>query len=100
MASRFCSCSGLEVVDLARHLAVDVAGIDHQHLVPVLLGLVAVEEPQLAGHGAGIEEVGADGDHDVHIAGLDQLLPHFGLAAAGAGRLGRHDKPARPCSFR
>ena len=56
------------------------------------LGLVAVEEPQLAGHGAGVEEVGADGDHDVHVAGLDQLLPHLGLTAAGAGGLRGHDE--------
>ena len=81
-----------EVVDLAGDLAVDVARVDHEHLVAVRLRLVPIEEPQLAGHGAGVEEVGADGDHDIHIAGLDQLLAHLGLVAAGAGRLGRHDE--------
>ncbi len=83
---------GGEVVDLARDLAVDVARVDHQHLVFVRLGFVAVEEPQLAGHGAGVEEVRADGDHGVHVAGLHQLLPHLGLAAAGAGGLRGHDE--------
>ena len=46
-----------EVVDLPRDLAVDVPRIDHQHLVAILLGLIPVEEPQLAGDGAGVEEV-------------------------------------------
>ena len=35
--------------------------------------LGAVEEPQLTGHGAGVEEVGADGDHQVDIARLDPV---------------------------
>ena len=59
----------------------------------MLFGLGAVEKPQLAGNGAGVKEVGTDGDHHIHIAGLDELLADLGLAAAGAGSLGRHDEP-------
>ena len=83
---------GAEVVDLAGDLAVDVAGVDHQHLVAVLHGLGSIEEPELAGDGAGVEEVGADGDHDIHITGLHQLPTHLGLVASGAGGLGGHDE--------
>ena len=36
---------GAEVVYLARDLAVDIAGVDHQHLVAVFLGLGAVQKP-------------------------------------------------------
>ena len=85
-----------EIVDLAGHLAVDVARVDHQHLVAPLLRLASVEVPQFARDGAGVEEVGADGDHHVHVAGLDDLAPHLRLAVPGAGRLRRHDKPGRP----
>ena len=81
---------GAEVADLARHLAVDGARVDHQHLVAVRLGLGAIQEPQLARHGAGVEEVGADGDHHVHVAAFHQLAPDLGLGAAGAGRLRGH----------
>ena len=84
---------GREIVDLACDLAVDIARIDHQHLVSVLFRLVSVQEPQLAGHGPGIEEVGADSDHDVHVAGLDELLAHLGLVPARTGGLGGHDEP-------
>ena len=48
--------------------------------------------PQLAGDGAGVEEVGPDGNHHVHVAGLDELAPHIRLAVAGAGCLRRHDE--------
>ena len=54
--------------------------------------LGAVEVPQLAGDGAGVEEVGADGDHHVHVAGLDDLLAHLLLAVPGAGGLRGHDE--------
>ena len=87
---------GAEVTDLACHLPVDVARVDHQHLAAVLLRLGAVEEPQFAGHGAGVEEVGADGDHHVHVAGLHQPPAQPGLAAAGARRLGGHDEAGPP----
>ena len=81
-----------EVVNLARDLAVDVARVDHQHLVAALGGLALVEVPQLARHGAGVEEVGADGDHHVHVAGLDDLAADLGLAVPGAAGLRRHDE--------
>ena len=89
---------GAEVVDLARHLPIDVARVDHQHLVAVLLGLGAVEKPQLAGHRAGVEEVGSDGDHHLHVAGLDQLSAHLGFAVAGARCLRGHDETGPPRS--
>ena len=75
---------GGEIVDLARDLSVDVAGVDHEHLVAAVRGLATVEVPKLARDGAGIEEVGADGNHHVYIAGLDQLAADFGLGVAGA----------------
>ena len=61
-------------------------------------GFVAVQEPQFAGDGTGVEEIGADGDHDVHIASLDKLLTHLGFLVACAGSLGGHDEsgPAAP----
>ena len=92
MAVRFCELLGREVVNLARDLPVDVARVEHQHLVAAVGGLALVEVPQLAGHGAGVKEVGADGDHHVHVAGLDDLAADLGLAVAGAGGLRRHDK--------
>ena len=81
-----------KVVDLARDLAVDVARIEHQHLVAARGRFGAVEVPQLAGDGAGVEEVGADGDHHVHVAGLDDLPAHLLLAVPGAGGLRGHDE--------
>ena len=87
-----------EVVDLAGHLAEDGARVDHQHLAAEALRLGAVQEPQLARYGPGVEEVGADGDHDLHVAGLHQLAAHRGFGAAGARRLRRHHEtgPAVP----
>ena len=93
MARRFGELLRAEVVNLAGDLAVDVAGVEHQHLVAALRRLAPVEKPRLAGHGAGVEEVGADSDHHVHIAGFDDLPAHLRLAVPGAGRLGRHDEP-------
>ena len=58
----------------------------------MLLWFIAIKEPQLTGHGTGVEEVGTDGDHQINVAGLDQFLPHLGLAATGTGGLGRHHK--------
>ena len=84
---------GAEVEDGTRDLAVDIARIEHQDAIGPLgvSFLRAVEKPELAGHGAGVEEVAADIDHHVHGAGLDQLLPHLGLVPPGAGGLRRHD---------
>ena len=82
-----------KVINFAGHLAVDVAGVDHEYLVTARFGLGPVEKPQFAGHGAGIEEVGADGDHDVHRAGLDEFLADLGLVAARTGGLAGHDEP-------
>lgn len=83
---------GAEVIDLARHLAVDVAGVDHQDLALVLLRLVAVEEPQFAGHGAGVEEIRADGDHRLDGFAIDQFLTHLRFIPTRAGCLRRHDE--------
>ena len=83
-----------ELIDLARafHELADAAGVEHQHLVLAVGGLVAVEVPQLARHGAGVEEAALDGDHHVHVAGLDDLLADLLLAVAGAGGLRGHDE--------
>src|SRR5207244_459693 len=82
-----------EVVDLTRHLPEDLARVDHENLVAALLGLALVEVPELAGHRARVEEVRADRDHDVDVAGLDDLAPDLSLGMARARRLRRHDKP-------
>ena len=86
---------GREVVDLARDLAIDVAGVARQHTVRSSLpgpvprrgrgegAFGAVEEPQLAGDGPALEEVGADADHHVHAAGLDDL-PAYSLSPCPA----------------
>ncbi len=84
---------GREVVNLAGDFAVNVAGVEHQHFVFERCGFGTVKVPQLAGHGAGVEEVGSDGDHHVHIAGFDQFAAHFFFAMACAAGLRRHDKP-------
>ena len=79
-----------EVINLARDLAVDIARVEHQYLVAAPRRLGPIEVPELAGHATGVEEIGADGDHHIHIAGLDQLAAHFLLAMPGAGSLRRH----------
>ena len=84
---------GREVINLPGHFPVDIPGIDHEHLVLALRGLGPVEVPQLARNGASVEEVRADGDHHVHVTGLDDLLAHLLLAVPGARRLGGHDEP-------
>ena len=79
-----------EHVRARRHHVVDVARVDHQHLVLQVLGLALVEEPQRAGQAARVEELGADGHHHVHVAGLHQLLADIAVLVACVGRAGRH----------
>ena len=81
-----------EVVYFARDLAIDVAGVDHQYFVAVCFGFGAVEKPQFAGDGAGVEKVGANGDHGFYIAGFYQFSADFGFIAASTRCLGGHDK--------
>src|SRR5205807_573757 len=83
---------GREIVNLARYLSVNIARVEHQHLVAALSGLGAVEEPQLTWHGARVEEIGADGDHYVYIPGLQNLFAHLLLAVPCARCLRGHDK--------
>ena len=71
----------------------DVARVDHQHLLPPLGGLGLVEEPQLARHRARVEETGADRHHHVQVARLDQLPAHLRFLAARRRRLRGHDEP-------
>ena len=78
---------GAEVVDLACHLTVDMTGVEHQYLVVVGLGFILIEEPQLARHRAGVEEIGADIDHGIHMPTLDQRLTHLGILPPRAGCL-------------
>src|SRR5262249_1963079 len=83
---------GREVVNLARDLAIDLACINHQALVVALGRLGAVEEPQLTGDRAAIEEIGADGNDHVYVTGLDDLLTDLLLTVPGARGLRRHDE--------
>jgi hypothetical protein len=85
-----------EVVNLAGHLPVDVPGVDYQHLVAPVLRLVAVEVPQLARYRPRVEEVVPDRDHHVHVAGLNDLSAHLGLAVPGARYLRRHHESGPP----
>ncbi len=82
-----------EVVDLARHLPVDVASVDRQYLVAPFFGLVLVEKPELARHRARVEETGADRHHYVHVTRFDQLLSDLCLFAARGRSLRGHDEP-------
>ena len=92
---------GAEVVYFARDLAIDVAGVDHQYFVAVGFGSGAVEKPQFARDGAGVEKVGANGDHCFYIAGLHQFSTYCGFAALPALDAWEDmTKPARPVSFR
>src|SRR5262245_47269069 len=62
---------GREIAVRPVDLAVDVAGVDEQHLVPALLGLATIQEPERAGQSHGIEEVRADRYDDIDRAALD-----------------------------
>ena len=54
-----------------------------------------VEEPERAGQRDGVEEVGADGDHHIHDARLDQLAANLLLRGAGiAGGVRHHETGA------
>lgn len=88
---------GAEIADRAGDLAEDVARVEHQHIVaPGCIPLLRpVEEPKLARHGAGVEEVATEIDHHIDRPGLDELLPHRRLVPPGARRLrGHHDARA------
>ncbi len=61
-------------------------------LIAPIGGLAFVEVPQLAWDGAGVEEVGADRDHHVDVAGFDELAAHLGLAVPCATGLRGHDE--------
>ncbi len=87
-----------EIINLPRHLPVDVPGVDHQHRFPAFRRFGPVEKPQLARHGPSVEKIGADGDHGFHVAGLHQILPDRRLGPPRAGRLGGHHEP-RPARF-
>ena len=83
-----------ELMDLARafHELADAAGVEHQDLIFAAGGFVAVEMPQLARNSAGVEEAAFDGDHHVHVAGLDELLADGLFVVAAAGGLGGHNE--------
>jgi len=59
-----------------------------------------INEPQLAGDSAGIEEIGADRDHHVHVARLDDLLAHLLRAMPALDAWEDMTNPARPFSLR
>ncbi len=85
-----------KVVNLARHLPVDVPGIQHEHLILTLGGLRLVEMPELTRNRPRVKEVGADRDHDVHGAGLNELAAHLGFTMPGTAGLRGHDEPRAP----
>lgn len=62
-----------EIIDFPRNLTEHFAGIKHEHLVAMRLGLTLVEEPEFARHRARAKEIGSDRDHDVQVAGLDDF---------------------------
>ena len=75
-------------------LAVEVAGVDEEHLIGAGgLALAPVEEPEGAGQSHGVEKVGADGHHHIHGAGFDDLLADVQFRAAGVGGGVGHDEP-------
>jgi hypothetical protein len=49
-----------------------------------VLFLGPIEEPELARHGARVEEVAANIDHHIDRACLDKLLAHDRFVASGA----------------
>ena len=58
------------------NLREDVAGVEKEDGVGAGRGpLALLEEPERAGQRHRVEEVGADGDHHIHRARLDQLAP-------------------------
>ena len=70
-----------------------VPGVDEQHRVLARgAGLGLVEEPQRHRQGDGVEEVGADRDHHVDRAGLDELLADLLLGVAGVASGVGHDE--------
>ena len=77
-------------------LAEDLAGVDEQDLVgPPGLALFPVEEPKRHRQRHGVEEVGADCDHNVDQPGFDQLAPDLALTVTGVrGRVGHHETGA------
>ena len=93
MAAMFFCCSGLksqtERETLRKMLRASSISTWSRRASSCLLR--PVEEPELAGHGARVEEVAANIDHHIDRAGLDQLLAHGRLVAAGARRLRGHD---------
>jgi hypothetical protein len=80
----------VRAVDLAK----DAAGVDEQHRVGALgARLATVEEPQRDRQRHRVEEVRADGDHDIDDARLDELAADLRLAVARVGGRVGHDEP-------
>ena len=75
-----------------RDHVVDVARVDHQHLIMQVLRLALVKKPQRAGQAAGVEELVANGHHHVDVAGLGQLFADVTVFVAGIRGTGRHDE--------
>ncbi len=82
-----------EIAVGAVELAEDMAGIDEEDFPGAVAGLFPlVEEPKGAGQGDGEEEIRADGDHDIDIAGADDFFPDVLLGGAGIGGGVGHDE--------
>ena len=75
-----------------RHHVVHIAGVEHQHFVAQRGGFALVEKPQRARQAAGVEELVANGQHHIHVAGVGQLLADVAVFVAGIGGAGGHDE--------
>src|SRR3990167_4257862 len=76
------------------NLAVKVAGVNKKNFVGALgVAFALIEEPEGAGQGHRIEEVGANGHHHIHGMGFDDLFANVQFRAAGVGGGVGHNKP-------
>ena len=71
---------------------IDIARIDHQHLVTQAVLLAFVEKPKGARQTARIEKFVAYAHHDIDISGFHQLFPDLLVFMACITGAGRHDE--------
>ena len=73
---------------------IDVACVDHQHLVSQVSRLAFVQEPKGARQSARIEELVANRHHHIDMAALNQLFANVAVFIARVRRAGRHYEPS------
>jgi len=82
-----------KVHDFSGDFAIHITCINHiQHFILMQQWLGFIQKPQLARYGTGIEEVTAYVDHQINMAGFDQLLAHFASSRPTLEALRRHYK--------